>query len=94
MQILHPEKLIYIDWNLFSILKNPKQESHIILQDFLDKYKNEIVLVYSDAHLGDLSKTSSDCQKILLEDLQFLSDKTITEKPNECEIEMFTQSFK
>lgn len=76
MQILHPEKLIYIDWNLFSILKNPKQESHIILQDFLDKYKNEIVLVYSDAHLGDLSKTSSDCQKILLEDLQFLSDKT------------------
>lgn len=46
------------------------------MRDFIKKYENEIVLVYSDAHLGDLSKTSSDSQEILIEDLKFLSDKT------------------
>lgn len=76
MNILKPENLIYIDWNLFSILKNPKQESHLLVRDFLKENENEIILVYSDAHLGDLSKTSSHSQQILFEDLKFLSDKT------------------
>jgi hypothetical protein len=53
------EDLTYIDWNLFTILKEPKLNPHIILNDFLNNNSDKITLVYSDAHLGDLEKTSS-----------------------------------
>jgi len=66
--------LIYIDWNLFSILKEPKLETHVLLAEFLKENAEKITIVYSDAHLGDLSKTSN----ILLRnnDLEYLSKKT------------------
>jgi len=66
--------LIYIDWNLFSILKDPKLETHILLDNFLKSNIEKITVAYSDAHLGDLDKTSD---KLLRDnDLEYLSRMT------------------
>lgn len=71
---METKDLIYIDWNLFSILKEPKLETHIILDKFLKENADKITIVYSDAHLGDLSKTSSSLLRN--NDLEYLSKKT------------------
>lgn len=68
--------IIYIDWNLYSVLKNPKLEPHLILRDFLQEYSGSIELVYSDAHLGDLGKTEENKEAQLSWDLQHLSKLT------------------
>jgi len=73
---LKTQDLTYIDWNLFSILKEPKLNPHIILNDFLNKNSDKISLVYSDAHLGDLAKTSDEFSGIRKNDLDYLSKKT------------------
>ena len=70
------EELTYIDWNLFSILKEPKLNPHIVLDDFLKKESDKITLVYSDAHLGDLEKTSEKLSSTRINDLNYLSEKT------------------
>ena len=69
-------RLIYLDWNLFSILKAPKLAPHIILKEFIEDNKETIILVYSDAHLGDLTKTSKHSNDILIKDLNYLSEVT------------------
>lgn len=68
--------LIYIDWNLFSIIRKPELEPHILLENFLDTNSDKLSLVYSDAHLGDLSKTSEGLNDVRKRDLDYLSDKT------------------
>jgi len=68
--------LTYIDWNLFSILKEPKLNPHIILNGFLNNNCDKITLVYSDAHLGDLAKTSDELPETRKSDLNYLSEKT------------------
>jgi len=68
------EDLIYVDWNLFSILKNPTLSPHNLLNKFLKSNTDKITLVYSDAHLGDLSKTIDD--NLRTDDLNYLSKKT------------------
>lgn len=68
------EDLIYIDWNLFSILKNPKLSTHILLDDFIKSNTDKITLVYSDAHLGDLAKTIDE--NLRTYDLNYLSERT------------------
>ncbi len=73
---MRKEDLTYIDWNLFSILKNPKLNPHIVLNDFLNNNSEKITLVYSDAHLGDLEKTSTDSSERRKSDLKYLSKKT------------------
>jgi hypothetical protein len=70
------KKVIYIDWNLFSILKNPVLKPHVILKDFLLKNIDKIQLVYSDAHLGDLAQNSDSHLDKRIQDLQFISDLT------------------
>ncbi|WP_435263839.1 hypothetical protein [Tenacibaculum sp. nBUS_03] len=70
------EDLTYIDWNLFSILKEPKLKPHIVLNDFLKRQSDKITLVYSDAHLGDLARTSDELPNIRINDLNYLSEKT------------------
>ncbi len=69
------EDLTYLDWNLFSLLKEPKLNPHIILGDFLNKNTDKITLVYSDAHLGDLAKTSDELSGKRKSDLNYLSEK-------------------
>lgn len=71
---METKDLVYIDWNLFSILKEPKLETHIILDKFLKENADKITIVYSDAHLGDLSKTSNT--SLRNNDLEYLSKKT------------------
>lgn len=73
---MRKEDLTYIDWNLFSILKDPKLNPHIILNDFLNNNSDKITLVYSDAHLGDLEKTSDNSTEKRINDLEYLSEKT------------------
>lgn len=70
------EDLTYIDWNLFSILKEPKLNPHIVLNEFLKRESDKITLVYSDAHLGDLAKTSDELSSTRKNDLNYLSEKT------------------
>lgn len=70
------EDLTYIDWNLFSILKEPKLDPHIVLNNFLIRESAKITLVYSDAHLGDLGKTSDGLSDTRTNDLNYLSEKT------------------
>ncbi|WP_299101571.1 hypothetical protein [uncultured Winogradskyella sp.] len=70
------EDLTYIDWNLFSILKEPKLNPHIVLDDFLKRQSDKITLVYSDAHLGDLARTSDELSSTRINDLNYLSAKT------------------
>ena len=70
------EDLTYIDWNLFSILKEPKLNPHIVLNDFLKRQSDKITLVYSDAHLGDLARTSDELSSTRINDLNYLSEKT------------------
>ncbi len=71
---METKDLIYIDWNLFSILKEPKLEPQIILDKFLKENVDKITIVYSDAHLGDLSKTANTLLRN--NDLEYLSKKT------------------
>lgn len=73
---MESHNLIYIDWNLYSILKNPKLPAHILLENFLNINSDKVTLVYSDAHLGDLSKTMDELCSVLKDDLNFLSIKT------------------
>jgi len=73
---LKTEDLTYIDWNLFSILKEPKLNPHIVLNDFLKRESDKISLVYSDAHLGDLARTSDGLSSTRINDLNYLSEKT------------------
>jgi hypothetical protein len=69
-------KTIYIDWNLYSILKKPVLEPHLLLHSFLTSNKKAIRLVYSPAHLGDLAQTSENFNERRNEDLKYLSEKT------------------
>lgn len=73
---MNSKDLIYIDWNLFSILKKPELSPHILLDNFLKNNSDKITLVYSDAHLGDLAKTSNKSNDVLKSDLMYLSNKT------------------
>lgn len=73
---MNAEDLVYIDWNLFSILKNPILKAHVLLDNFIKSNSEKVTLVYSDAHLGDLSKTSDGLNDVLKEDLIYLSNKT------------------
>lgn len=66
--------IIYLDWNLFSILKNPTLEPHLLLNKFLNEHSEKITLVYSDAHLGDLNQTEDTTLRN--DDLNYLSNKT------------------
>ncbi len=65
---------IYIDWNLYSIMKAPKLEPHLILKRFIEKHSDKIVLVYSPAHLGDISNIKDSIQRN--QDLSYLSKMT------------------
>jgi hypothetical protein len=73
---MKPIDLIYIDWNLFSILKKPELKPHAVLDNFLKSNSDKVILVYSDAHLDDLSKTSNDFNDIRKKDLIYLSQQT------------------
>lgn len=73
---MKPENLTYIDWNLFSIIKKPELSPHILLNNFLKLNSNKIILVYSDAHLGDIAKTSDKLIEVRTRDLNYLSAKT------------------
>jgi hypothetical protein len=73
---MQSQNLIYIDWNLYSILKNPELPAHILLNNFINSNSTKLTLVYSDAHLGDLSKTSSELDTVRKDDLDYLSKKT------------------
>ena len=73
---MNSNELVYIDWNLFSILRKPELKPHILLDNFLKSNSDKITLVYSDAHLGDLSKTSNELNDIRKKDLMYLSEKT------------------
>lgn len=71
---MQTKDLIYIDWNLFSALKEPKLDTHILLDNFLKANTEKITVVYSDAHLGDLYKTSDRLMRN--NDLEYLSRLT------------------
>lgn len=70
------QKTIYIDWNLYSILKNPIIEPHLILKDFLITNSALLRQVYSPAHLGDLAQTSKEYLFKRDEDLKYISEQT------------------
>lgn len=65
-----------MDWNIFSILKNPVLKPHLILKDFLIENTDKIQIVYSDAHLGDLSQTSENHLEKRADDLRYISELT------------------
>jgi len=71
---MKPENLIYVDWNLFSILKDPKLDVHLMLNDFLRNNSDKITLTYSDAHLGDLHRSTN--ASLRSSDLDYLSNRT------------------
>lgn len=73
---MNPKELIYIDWNLLSILRNPKLEPHKILANFLDTNRERFKLVYSEAHLDDLAKSNNRNDSLVKTDLKYISDKT------------------
>lgn len=68
------KKLVYLDYNLYSILKNPTNPEHILLSKFLKSNANKIQLVYSEAHLEDLSK--GKVPKLIEKDLDNISALT------------------
>jgi hypothetical protein len=69
-------KIIYMDWNLYAILKNPFLEAHLILKKFLNDNKNSISLVYSTAHLDDLCQMSDKLTADQNKDLKYLGIQT------------------
>ncbi len=70
------QKIVYIDWNLYSILKNPTLKPHSILKEFLIANRTKIKQVYSPAHLGDLDQTSDHFADKRIQDLKYLSQQT------------------
>lgn len=60
---------IYLDSNVFSNLKDPKDPAHITLKELLEKYKDNITLVFSHAHIRDKKNDSSDMK---FDDFKFM----------------------
>lgn len=72
---------VYLDWNIFSYLKNFKtdKEPYITLNRNLLKHKENLLLPYTSAHLTDLItsyKQSEKGKQKTLEDLKYLEDLT------------------
>jgi hypothetical protein len=70
------QKIVYIDWNLYSILKSPTLEPHKRLKEFLTKNKESVRQIYSPAHLGDLGQTTESHKDKRTDDLNYLSKQT------------------
>lgn len=49
-------KRIYLDWNIFTQLKNPVKEPFISIANILQDIKDYVFIPYSTAHLSDLKK--------------------------------------
>lgn len=84
-QLPNNMKNIYLDWNLYSILKKPEFEVHKVLRDFIVQNRHKMNLFYSDAHINDLRQTSKKKKDKLQKDLAYLSE--ITE--NSCFVHYF-----
>ncbi|MBN8836331.1 MAG: hypothetical protein J0I09_03675 [Sphingobacteriia bacterium] len=72
---------VYLDWNIFSYLKNLKtsNEPYITLNQNLSKHKEDLLVPYTSAHLTDLItsyKQSEKGKQKTLEDLQYLEELT------------------
>jgi len=68
------KKLVYLDYNLYSIFKGPTNPEHVLLCEFLKANEDKIQLVYSDAHLDDLSK--GKIPRLIEKDLENISGFT------------------
>ncbi|MGH1336086.1 MAG: hypothetical protein ACRBFS_08150 [Aureispira sp.] len=63
----------YLDWNIFSYLKEPK---HKAIRDKIQKLKSQLLFPYSHSHFIDLSKSYSTTNKYFDEDLATLEEYT------------------
>jgi len=60
---------IYLDSNVFSNLRDPKDQAHLLLKDKLETYKHNITLFFSYAHIRD-KKNDTSIKKF--EDFKFM----------------------
>jgi len=63
---------IYLDWNVFSGLKNPRTEDLRELKELIQENKNHSQFIYSDTHFEDLIKSYMPDNKYFNEDLNNL----------------------
>jgi predicted nucleic acid-binding protein len=66
---------IYLDSNVFSNLRVPKDPHHMLLKELLEKYKHNITVVFSHAHIRDKKNDPSEmkfedfrCMETLVQD--------------------------
>lgn len=70
---------IYLDWNIFSLIKNPKAEPFISIANELERLKEETTIPYSSAHMSDLKKGYKPEEPFITytnQDLLFISKVT------------------
>lgn len=60
---------IYLDSNVFSNLRDPKDPAHVLLKELLEKYKVNITLLFSNAHIRD---KKNDTSEMKFEDFRFM----------------------
>ncbi len=60
---------IYLDSNIFSNLRNPKDSAHLLLKELLGKNKDNITLFFSPAHIRD---KKNDTSEMKFEDFRFM----------------------
>jgi hypothetical protein len=60
---------IYLDSNVFSNLRDPKDFPHLLLSELLEKHKDNISLFFSHAHIRDKRNDASDMK---FEDFRFM----------------------
>src|SRR5574344_2065411 len=71
---------IYFDWNIYSYMRNCRNEKFSEISKFIEDNSSSILLTYSPAHLQDLKRSyfNSEVGKIETEkDLEFLGELTV-----------------
>ncbi len=72
-------KYLYLDQNILTKIKNPKEETYISIRNKIESIKDFIIIPYSTAHLADLKKGYKNEEPYISyvdTDLRFLSELT------------------
>lgn len=70
---------IYFDWNIYSYIRQKRNETFSAILEFLKVNKSAVLLTYSPAHLQDLKRSYFNSEKGKIEtekDLQYLGELT------------------
>ncbi|MFQ9544963.1 MAG: hypothetical protein ACLR02_08105 [Clostridium sp.] len=74
---IYLKEYIYLDWNIFQYIKNPRNDSDILFKNILKVIKKKYYFPYSEGHLQDLAKSfKPENKEYIKEDLSLIKKVT------------------